>query len=137
MIMWVAMMIAMMVPAVVPMMMVMRGVNRGTHRERDTFLFACGYLLGWSLFGVLAALVQLWLHARGVLGGDRLAVGALGAGLLLLAAGIYQLTPWKRRACVTVAARPASSSSTGRPVRAAPSSWACATASTAWAAAGC
>ena len=115
-IMWVAMMIAMMVPAVVPMMMVMRGVNRGTHRERDTFLFACGYLLGWSLFGVLAALVQLWLHARGVLGGDRLAVGALGAGLLLLAAGVYQLTPWKT-ACLRHCRSPAaSSSSTGRPV---------------------
>ena len=105
-IMWVAMMIAMMVPAVVPMMVVMRGVNRGPHRERDTFLFACGYLLGWSLFGVVAALVQLWLHAHGVLGGDRLAVGAVGAGLLLLAAGAYQLTPWKT-ACLRHCRSPA------------------------------
>jgi predicted metal-binding membrane protein len=105
--MWVIMMIAMMVPAVVPMVMVMRGVDRGPHRERDTLLFAAGYLVGWSAFGLLAAFLQLWLHARGVLGGDRLAVGALGAGLLLLAAGVYQLTPWKA-ACLRHCRSPAS-----------------------------
>jgi predicted metal-binding membrane protein len=105
--MWVAMMIAMMVPAVMPMVMVMRGVDRGPHRDRDTLLFAAGYLVGWSLFGLAAALLQLWLHARGVLGGHLLAVSAQGAGLLLLAAGLYQLTPWKA-ACLRHCRSPAS-----------------------------
>lgn len=96
--MWVAMMVGMMTPAVVPMAMVFRGMNRAT-RERDTLLFAGGYLLGWSLFGVGAALVQLWLHARGLLVGDQLAMRTRGAGIVLLAAGFYQLTPFKE-ACL-------------------------------------
>jgi len=93
--MWVVMMIAMMTPAVIPMVAVLRGVARGPHRERTSLLFATGYLVAWSLFGVLAALVQLALHARGLLAGHLLAMSAAGAGVLLLVAGIYQLTPWK------------------------------------------
>ena len=97
--MWVAMMIGMMTPAIVPMAIVFRGMNRATSRERDTLLFAGGYLLGWSLFGVAVAFVQLWLHARGLLVGDLLAMRTRGAGLVLLAAGLYQLTPFKE-ACL-------------------------------------
>lgn len=93
--MWVIMMIGMMTPAVVPMAVVLRSVDRGPHCERVTLLFAGGYLVAWSLFAVLAALLQLSLHARGLLEGHLLAVSAQGAGLLLLVAGIYQLTPWK------------------------------------------
>ena len=93
--MWAVMMIGMMTPAVVPMTLVLRRVHRGPHAERATLLFAGGYLLAWTLFAVLAALLQLWLHARGLLEGHLLAVGAQGAGLLLLVAGVYQLTPWK------------------------------------------
>src|SRR5262249_28904160 len=97
--MWVVMMIGMMTPAIVPMAMVLRGMDRSGHRERDTLFFAGGYLLGWSLFGVVAALLQLWLHARGVLEGHLLAASAQGAGAILLAAGVYQLTPFKE-ACL-------------------------------------
>jgi len=93
--MWVVMMIGMMTPAVVPMMVVLRRIDRGPHSERATILFAGGYLVAWTLFAVLAALLQLWLHGRGLLAGHLLAVSAQSAGLLLLVAGIYQLTPWK------------------------------------------
>jgi len=97
--MWLVMMIGMMTPAVVPMVMVLRGMDRGAHRERDSLLFAGGYFLGWSLFAMAAALLQLWLHGRGLLAGQLLAVTAPHAGLILLAAGIYQLMPWKE-ACL-------------------------------------
>ncbi len=97
--MWVVMMVGMMTPAVLPMVTVMRGMTRAPARERDALLFAAGYLVGWSLFGVLAALLQLWLHGRGLLHGHLLALGARGAGVVLLAAGIYQVTPWKE-ACL-------------------------------------
>ena len=93
--MWVVMMIGMMTPAVVPMVMVLRGVEPSAHRERDSLLFAGGYLAGWSLFGLVAALLQLLLHDRGLLQGHQLAMSASGAGVVLLAAGVYQLTPWK------------------------------------------
>jgi predicted metal-binding membrane protein len=97
--MWVVMMVAMMLPAAMPMVMVLRGIGRGVHRERDSLLFVAGYLVAWSLFGLLAAALQLWLHARGLLGGHLLALSAGGAGLILLAAGAYQLTPLKE-ACL-------------------------------------
>jgi predicted metal-binding membrane protein len=97
--MWVVMMVAMMLPAAMPMVVVLRGVDHGVHRERETVLFVGGYLLAWSLFGLVAAGLQLWLHVRGLLGGHMLALGTGGAGLVLLAAGAYQLTPLKE-ACL-------------------------------------
>jgi predicted metal-binding membrane protein len=98
--MWVVMMIGMMTPAVVPMVLVLRGMERSApHRERDTLLFAGGYLLGWSAFGVVVALLQLALHASGLLEGHLLAMPTRSAGVVLLLAGIYQLTPWKE-ACL-------------------------------------
>ena len=97
--MWVVMMIGMMTPAVVPMAMVFRGIDRTGHRDRDTLLFAGGYLGGWVVFGLAAALLQLSLHARGLLHGHALAASPPLAGMLLFAAGVYQLTPWKE-ACL-------------------------------------
>src|SRR4029450_1386332 len=93
--MWVVMMIGMMTPAVVPMVMVLRGMNRTTNRERDTLLFTGGYLVGWSVFALVAALLQLWLHTGGLLVGHLLALSGPGGGVILLAAGAYQLTPFK------------------------------------------
>jgi predicted metal-binding membrane protein len=97
--MWVVMMIGMMTPAVVPMVMVLRGMNRTTNRERDTLLFTGGYLVGWSVFALVAALLQLWLHTGGLLVGHLLALSGPGGGVILLAAGAYQLTPLKE-ACL-------------------------------------
>ena len=42
-----------------------------------------------------AAAVQWWLHARGVLHGMDLATAPRVSGVLLIAAGLYQLTPFK------------------------------------------
>ena len=78
--MWVVMMIGMMTPAVVPMALVLRGMDRAApHRERDTLLFAGGYLARrGACSGSLAALVQLSLHARGLLEGHLLAMRRAG-----------------------------------------------------------
>ena len=93
--MWLVMMIAMMVPAVLPMAAVLRGIDRGAATPFGTFVFAGGYLAGWSAFAVVAALLQWVMHASGVLHGHALAADArLAAGLLVLA-GVYQLTPFK------------------------------------------
>ncbi|MGB1881089.1 MAG: DUF2182 domain-containing protein [Gammaproteobacteria bacterium] len=98
-IMWVVMMIAMMTPAVVPMALVFRGMHKGAAVDLATFCFASGYLAGWVLFSFAAAALQWLLHERGVLHGMALATTAHVAGGLLVAAGLYQLTPLKE-ACL-------------------------------------
>jgi len=93
--MWVIMMIAMMTPAVIPMAMVYRGMHRGATVNLATLLFAGGYLAGWSVFAVAAGGVQWILHSAGMLGGMSLVASGQVAGGLLIAAGVYQLTPLK------------------------------------------
>lgn len=93
--MWVVMMIAMMVPAAIPLAAMYRGVLRHKPKELLTFLFACGYLLSWSVFSVIAALLQWWLHANGWLFGMSLKTSQPVAAVIWASAGIWQLTPMK------------------------------------------
>lgn len=99
MVMWMVMMAAMMIPAILPVAMVYRGMHRDGPPGGATLLFAFGYLAGWLIFAGVAAVLQWWLHGSGWLHGHLLETGALGAGLLLVAAGLYQLTPLKE-ACL-------------------------------------
>lgn len=94
-VMWVVMMVAMMIPAVLPMAMVFRGMHRGRHATAETLLFASGYLIVWSGFAIIGAILQWLLHSRGGLGGHMLEAGPHLAALLLVVAGLYQLTPLK------------------------------------------
>ena len=98
--MWIVMMIAMMIPAALPMMAVYRQVDRSPSPGLDAFVFACGYLAGWSAYAIAAAALQWWLHARGSLRGMMLAGAAPLSAALLIIAGVYQLTPLKD-ACLT------------------------------------
>ncbi|MCC6710135.1 MAG: DUF2182 domain-containing protein [Gammaproteobacteria bacterium] len=93
--MWLVMMVAMMTPAVLPMMLVFRSLDRGPGGAADALWFGGGYLVAWSAFGVLAALVQWWLHEHGLLAGMALAASPKLAGAILIAAGLWQLTPLK------------------------------------------
>lgn len=93
--MWVIMMLAMMIPAVLPMASVYRGIYRGTRAEIATLMFASGYLLGWSGFALAAGALQWLLHTQGSLHGHLLQMSPQWAGVLLLAAGVYQFTPLK------------------------------------------
>ena len=97
--MWWIMMIAMMLPSAAPMILLFATVNR---RQRNldaayvpTSVFASGYLAAWAGFSLLATLLQ-WLLDRSGLMTMAMASASdwLGAALLL-AAGIYQLTPLK------------------------------------------
>lgn len=97
---WVVMMVAIMYPTAAPMIMAFARIH-SDRRERgqpfvSTWVFAGSYMLLWSATGLLA-------YAAAV-GGDALAdksewvmdnAGRLGGGLLI-AAGIYQVTPLKR-----------------------------------------
>jgi predicted metal-binding membrane protein len=97
---WIAMMVAMMFPTASPMILMFARVS-ASKRQRSqafvpTWVFVSAYLLIWTLFGVaaypLALLAErlagqsMWLMENG----PRL------GGALLVAAGIYQLSPLKR-----------------------------------------
>ena len=97
--MWVAMMVAMMFPAAAPMILLFDRVERGKREMGRSYVptayFVGAYLAIWTAFGVVAFALAV--------GVDRLAADAdwimgqwarLG-GLLLIAAGLYQLTPLK------------------------------------------
>ena len=96
---WVVMMAAMMFPSIIPMVDAYRRVQqarraRGHALPGATAVFVGGYLLAWTVFGLGA--YALFALARGLgssLDGDRVAFYA--AGGVLVAAGAYQLTPFK------------------------------------------
>jgi predicted metal-binding membrane protein len=102
--MWALMMVAMMLPSAAPMILLYSRVaaRSGGKEARlaPTSLFLLTYLAVWTLFAAAAALAQALLIAAGPLGAMTLALGdSRIAGLLLLLAGLYQLSPLKR-ACL-------------------------------------
>lgn len=101
-VMWVVMMVAMMLPGAAPMILLFAAIgrrNRGAGRPCvPTGAFVLGYLLVWSAFSLAATLLQWQLSALALLSpmvmGMRLETWIGGA--LLVAAGLYQLTPLKQ-----------------------------------------
>ena len=99
--MWAVMMVAMMVPSATPMVMTFAAVNR-RRKEREspwvpTGAFLGGYLIVWTLFSALATVAQFWLQQMRLLSMELVSTSALFAGLLLIGAGVFQWTPWKRQ----------------------------------------
>lgn len=102
-VMWWVMMIAMMLPSAAPMILLFSLVNR---RSRvlgapyvPTAVFATGYLVAWGAFSLAATLVQWCLEQAGWLTMGMTSANRWLSGVLLIAAGLYQLTPLKR-ACL-------------------------------------
>jgi len=93
---WVVMMAAMMLPSVAPVAVlwtrVIGGVSAGFGRVMRMSAFLTGYLLAWAAVGAVAF--------AALTGSGRLFATSptsakwLGVGVFL-AAGVYQLTPWK------------------------------------------
>jgi len=102
--MWWVMMIAMMLPSAAPMVLLHAAVKRRSEPEAEvtvlTGLFVLGYLVIWSMFSAAAVVLQWGLELRGLVSPVMMSVTSetLG-GVILVAAGIYQLTPLKH-ACL-------------------------------------
>jgi predicted metal-binding membrane protein len=98
-VMWVVMMVAMMTPSALPVILMYRTVSRMQQKENDhlssTWLFLLGYLVTWAAFSAVATLVQWGLHSAALLTPMMASASPLLGGALLVAAGIYQLTPLK------------------------------------------
>ncbi len=112
--MWWVMMVAMMLPAAAPTILLYATVHRGAQAQGrldpgapPAGAFLAGYLLIWLLFSLAATVLQWALEWQGIL--SAMTMGSqsrwLTAGLLL-AAGLYQLTPLKQ-ACLAGCRSPA------------------------------
>ena len=101
--MWALMMIGMMIPSAVPMILLYARAARRTQAQdrplTSTSAFAAGYLLTWSAFSLVAAIVQGALVHIALVTQTMTSASAVLAGVLLIAAGLYQWTPTKR-ACL-------------------------------------
>ena len=102
-VMWVVMMVAMMLPTAAPMILTFHKVRAGEQQRGDAFtltwVFVVAYILMWALAGVAAyagALAAAALHP---------ALADEVSGLILMVAGIYQITPLKQR-CLSECRRP-------------------------------
>jgi len=101
--MWAVMMVAMMIPTVLPMVLAFHGVQARTHQPDDSFVatwvFVAAYLLVWALSGIAAYAGVLAAAAAQPM------LAAEVNGLILMVAGIYQITPLKQR-CRSECRRP-------------------------------
>jgi predicted metal-binding membrane protein len=96
--MWLAMMVAMMLPSALPMLLLYRRVAAFRGESRLSVLMLAvgsGYFLVWTLFGVLAYAGGKSISGAVMTWSVLSRIVPLAAGVALVLAGIYQLTPWK------------------------------------------
>jgi predicted metal-binding membrane protein len=98
--MWTVMMVGMMGPSAAPMILVFASAQskrRARGASLSAGIFALGYIGVWAAFSAGAGLAQWGLHETALLP-DSMALSSARIGAaILIAAGIYQLTPWKNR----------------------------------------
>jgi predicted metal-binding membrane protein len=98
--MWSIMMVAMMIPSATPT--ILQIARRADGISKAT-LFAAGYLIVWIGFSAVATAAQFALDSAHVLSDSMAIRSGVIAGLIIVAAGIYQLSPLKqnclRRCC--------------------------------------
>jgi len=110
--MWWVMMLAMMLPSAAPTILLFAALKRRSETAEFPALpaiaaFASGYGAAWAGFSALAVALQWGFEATGVLSPMMLNATSLTlAGGVLLAAGVYQLTPLKQ-ACLRQCRAPA------------------------------
>jgi predicted metal-binding membrane protein len=105
--MWWIMMIGMMLPSAAPMILLHAKVNRTSAKRKGlqwsllpTGAFTLGYLSAWAIFSALATTLQWSFEGIGVLSPMMMnSTNQVFAGLGLLFAGVYQITPLKH-ACL-------------------------------------
>jgi len=137
--MWWVMMVAMMLPAAAPVVLLYAraGPAQGAAPAAPGW-FLAGYLAVWGLFSLAAAALQDALQRLGVLAPMTMDASARWlAAAILIAAGLYQLSPLKESCLAAAATRRRFSAVIIAGDAAAPFAWARSTAPSASAAAGC
>jgi predicted metal-binding membrane protein len=108
--MWAVMMVGMMLPSAAPAVFLYAStVQKNAEGKRVSpraFGFAAGYLTVWAIFSLMATILQLGLTRTALLSPMmELRSHWFGGGMVLLA-GAYQFTPWKRK-CLACCQSPA------------------------------
>ena len=102
-VMWSIMMVAMMIPSATPMIIIFATVNRQRSNKQSPFIptwvFVLGYLTAWTVYSALATMVQWGLHTAALLTHTLVITSPLLGALFLVAAGVFQWTPF-RDACM-------------------------------------
>jgi predicted metal-binding membrane protein len=108
--MWAVMMVAMMVPTAAPMTLLYAAVARKAAAQHNplasTSVFVSGYIAMWTIFSVVATIAQHALDQAALLSPLMVSRSAGLGATLLIAAGVYQLTPLKN-ACLRNCRAPA------------------------------
>jgi predicted metal-binding membrane protein len=98
---WVVMMVAMMFPTAAPMILSFHRVQAGKRQREEgfvaTWVFVAGYMLIWTLAGVVAYAAATAGEAAAAWLAMPAALAARVGGAVLVVAGLYQLTPLKDR----------------------------------------
>ncbi len=101
--MWTVMMVGMMAPAAAPVLLLFAAAVAGRRAAgvpRLVLTFGAGYMLVWAGFSACATAAQWGLHAAAMLSPTMRASSPRLGAVILMAAGAYQLTPFKS-ACLT------------------------------------
>ena len=101
--MWAVMMMAMMLPSAAPTILLTAALMRQRNGNRafgPTGLFVLGYLVIWFGFSLVATALQWGLDRVALLSADMASGSVVLAGVLLIAAGVYQWTPFKQTCLV-------------------------------------
>ena len=108
--MWVVMMAGMMLPSAAPAFLLYASVIRksaeGDRTAAHVYAFAGGYLLVWTVFSLVATVLQRLLASWLLLSPMMDAQDSTFGGMLLIVAGVFQFTPLKR-ACLESCRSPA------------------------------
>jgi len=95
--MWSVMMIGMMGPSAAPVLILYASAaaRRAEGGPGLTAMFALGYVAVWTGFSACAAAAQAGLQRAALLTPAMAAASPRIGGAIVIAAGLYQLTPWK------------------------------------------
>jgi predicted metal-binding membrane protein len=97
--MWTIMMIGMMVPTAAPMALIYAAIARKAAAQgtplAPTATFVSGYVVMWIVFSLFATLAQWGLDEAALLSPMMVSSSPAFGAVLLIGAGIYQMTPMK------------------------------------------
>lgn len=96
-VMWSVMMVGMMLPSALRTILIYARVAQQASSSIlfATFCFISGYLIVWTVFSLTATAAQWWFNQHALLSPMIVSTSDLFGASLLIAAGIYQLTPFK------------------------------------------